>query len=306
MGIYLVCEGPADGLDVRVLDLIIAQKFNLPVQIIPAGGSGNLGGVAKWLEERSRRRVPGGGLGHPRDRAYTIADRDFLPAEDVERVWQKPQSRRLVWRRHEIENYLLDPRLVAFAFRSLSDDGVRGAGRLPHTPPSVRDVLANLARPMLEDHAGWLTYWHLVSGKRDAVDTRLRWPSPSLKPSSDSKYPGREEWLDYLRSECARLKSDCRRLADDVILSDESVTREYERFLSAVTRPDFLSGEQFLVDMDGHNLLAALSDYVNRSGVPGLSRADLEGELLAALDELYAPGFFAPDDLSLLAERLSA
>jgi hypothetical protein len=45
MAIYLICEGPADGLDVRVLDLIIAQKLGRPVQVIPAGGESSLRSV---------------------------------------------------------------------------------------------------------------------------------------------------------------------------------------------------------------------------------------------------------------------
>lgn len=38
MAVYLVCEGLTDGLDVRVLDLVITQKLGRAVQVIPVGG----------------------------------------------------------------------------------------------------------------------------------------------------------------------------------------------------------------------------------------------------------------------------
>lgn len=55
MAVQLVCEGPADGLDVRVLNIILAQKLACPVLILPFGGAASLGTVARWLEERVAR-----------------------------------------------------------------------------------------------------------------------------------------------------------------------------------------------------------------------------------------------------------
>ncbi len=100
MMLYLVCEGPGDGLDVRVLDLILAQKSQLLVRIEPAGGDSSLRSVARYLEER-----------HRDVRAYSIADRNYTPLAQVEALWNDPQSRHWMWRRHEIENYetLFDP-----------------------------------------------------------------------------------------------------------------------------------------------------------------------------------------------------
>jgi hypothetical protein len=304
MSVYLVCEGPADGLDVRVLDLVIAQKLKREVQIIPAGGERSLGSVASWLEERSRKPLPGGIMGSPQDRAYAVDDRDFRSLDDVEQIWQRPHQKRWVWRRHEIENYLLDPRLVADTFRALKAAHVRGADALPGDPDAVLRALQELARPMLEDHAGWLTYWHLVSHKRSAVDTRLLWPDSPLQPASDSLYPGRAEWLDYLRSECVRLKDACKQMSEDVAFDELTIVEAYDRILSQVTHPDFLASGCFLLDLGGHELLSALCAYINQAGVARLSHSDLATELLNALDRLYEPGFFEPDDFAQLAEIL--
>ena len=304
MSVYLVCEGPADGLDIRVLDLMIAQKLNREIQIIPAGGVRSLGSVASWLEERSRKPLPDGTMGSPRDRAYVIEDRDFRSLEEVERTWQQPNRKRWVWRRHEIENYLLDPRLIVDAFNALKAARVRGADLLPGDIDVVFRDLREIARPMLEDHAGWLTYWNLVSYKRDTADTRLLWPDAPLQPSSGSSYPGRAEWLDYLRSECARMNEACKRLTEDVVFDGPAIADAYDRTLSQVVDSDFLASGRFLLDLDGHKLMSSLRMYINRTGVPRLSRSDLETELINALDRLYQPGFFERDDFSRLAERV--
>ncbi len=305
MSIYLVCEGPSDGLDVRLLDLIIAQKLGREVQIIPAGGESSLGSVASWLEERSRTVLPDGRQRLPRDQAYAVEDRNFRSREEAEQTWRQPRQKRWVWRRHEIENYLLDPRLVADAFQALKRSNVRGGDRLPDDPQAVSSLLQELARPMLEDHAGWLAYWHLVSHKRATVDTRLRWPRPPLPSALGSLYPGRAEWLDYLCSECGRLKQACQRMSEDAAFDEPAVVELYDHVLSQVAQPDFLASGQFLVDLGGHELMAALCAWVNRAGVSHLSRADLQTELLRALDRLYEPGFFEPDDFAELAEKLT-
>ena len=50
--------------------------------------------------------------------------------------------------------------------------------------------------------------------------------------------------------------------------------------------------------------MSALCDHVNQSGVSRLSRSTLEEELIRALDRLYEPGLFEPDDFAQLAQRL--
>lgn len=113
---YLVCEGQPDGLDIQVLDLVIAQKFGRDVTIEAAGGDRSLGSVREYLSKRNRT-----------PRVLSIEDRNFHSRADAERTWTNPGAKGLMWRRHEIENYLLDPRLVADAFRALREDGIRGA-----------------------------------------------------------------------------------------------------------------------------------------------------------------------------------
>src|SRR5580658_1448758 len=114
--VYLVCEGPANGLDVRVLNAVLAVKLDAAVKIIPAGGDKNLAGVRTYLEEKSRHSGPGE-LGAPEDRALSIEDRNHRPRSAADGTWSG-SDKNLVWRRHEIENYLLEPRIVDAAFES--------------------------------------------------------------------------------------------------------------------------------------------------------------------------------------------
>ncbi|MEA3308150.1 MAG: hypothetical protein U9Q70_01380 [Chloroflexota bacterium] len=283
MAIYLVCEGEPDSLDVRVLDLIVAQKMGLPVQIETVGGGSSGGSVATWLEKR----------GH---RAYTIQDRDYRSHEQVEKHW-RVDSKRLMWRRHEIENYLLDPRIVLTAFRQLQQAGIQGANNLPDDLASTERLLQDLARPLLEDHTGRCTYWSLHA-QQSVADMRFELPQPP------GLYPTREMWLDYLEREGCRFQDVCGRLASDEVYCRAAIEYHYDEAWERISAPHFLSSGRFIEEMGGHELLSALGKDINERGVSHLSIPDLGDELLKALDELYCDAFFAPNDFAQLAERL--
>lgn len=102
--IHLVCEGEKGSLDLRVLDAIIAQRFGSFVTIWPSGGDQGLGSVCRHLE----RAAPAGA----KRVALAIQDRNFQSREDAERCWKDVRARSLLWSRHEIENYLLEPRVL--------------------------------------------------------------------------------------------------------------------------------------------------------------------------------------------------
>jgi hypothetical protein len=300
MSIYLICEGHAEGLDVRVLNLVIAQKLRKAVQIIPAGGGSSLGSVAAYFEARSRKREQNGQLGPPSDRAYAIEDRDYRSLLDIEPAWRDAQEKRLRWRRHKIENYLLESRIVDEAFQSLRRDRVRGADRLPEDAAAVYAVMRDLAQPMLEDHAGWLAYWSLVTARDQGVATWFKGDRP--KAIAEMPCPGRAEWIRYLEGECRHLKASCDVLAANPLFENPEAV--YDARLAEVSVPEFFSQGQFLLDLDGHRLMSILCDYVNRIGLSTLSREGLKDELIKALDRLYAPGFFLSDDFAELAQRL--
>ena len=308
MAVYLVCEGPADGLDVRVLDLIITQKLGKTVQIIPAEGDSSLGSLRRWLEERSRSQHTDGTWSNPHDRAYAIEDRNFQLATRVEEDWQKPNKKRWYWRRHEIENYLLDPRLVAHAFQEIQKVPIAQnfTEQLPNTESKALTMLQQLASPMLEDYAGQLACQQLNFYKGDTANTNLDCPQrPSgFVPSPSSPYPGQTEWLNYLQIECQRLKAAGQQLSNDSKFDLPNIEAEYDQHLAEINKPEFLE-QQFLVDMGGHELMSAFLRHIRQDiGMTRLTYAALTDELIKALDALYQPAFFEPDDFSELVDKL--
>ena len=104
--IYLICEGKADSLDISVLDAIIAQRYGIDVQIYPACGDASLKSVAEHYRER------GGAY------AFTIQDRNYRPHKEAENSWKSGKPH-LIWRRHEIENYLLEPSVISQALKNI-------------------------------------------------------------------------------------------------------------------------------------------------------------------------------------------
>jgi hypothetical protein len=175
--LFLICEGHTDGLDLRVLDLVIAQKLSKAVTINTAGGDTSLGSVATFLEEKSRTPLKNGTLGPVVDRAYSIEDRNYSSPQIVESRWI-PGGKRFMWSRHEIENYLLDARIVARAFETLRPDVNSWPVDFPSTTDEVSNLLNTLAGTVLEHYVGWLTYWSLVDEKKRRGHTRIDWPPP--------------------------------------------------------------------------------------------------------------------------------
>jgi hypothetical protein len=137
----------------------------------------------------------------------------------------------------------------------------------------------------------------------EANDTRFLKPR-DVTPPRTSPPRSRIEWVNYLCLECLRLKQACEHLIGDSTFDESAVAQAYDSFLTQITQPDFFSSGQFLLDLGGHELMSALCAYINRTGVPRLSNSDLETELINALDRLYAPDFFVPDDFAELARWL--
>ncbi len=299
MGNVLICEGRRGGLDDRVLNMLVVQKFALEVMLYPACGDASLRSVAEHYRERSRLR--GDGLGESLDRVFTIEDRNYRSRQVADDSWRS-DSRRFIWRRHEIENYLLDFRVVAQVFENLCSYIPRSAA-LPTLASQVDLLMQELARPMVEHFVGWLTYWQLVGRKKELVDLRFLHPD-RRRPLRPARYPDRQVWLEYLHQECARLCADCQTFCQAAEFDDLHIDRCYDRNLDRCTHCDFWEQGRYIEEMGGHELVSALLGHLNVSGIP-ISLGDFETELLTVLDRLYEPGFYEVDDFKALADKLS-
>jgi hypothetical protein len=292
-------------LDARVLNAIVAQALGAAVSISAVGGETSLGSVASWLEERSRSPKKDGTLGPPTEAAFAVQDRNYRPQEEAEATWSDPGTTRLIWRRHEIENYLLEPRIVLAAFDSfrqtIREDWVRV---LPSNAEQVLHLLARLARPMIPGHTGGVLHWELRAAVGQAGNTDVALPKPV--PQTGLTYAGRDQWVEAFCAEAERLARDCEAVAALPQLRPDSIRARYDDLLAGATDPSFILSGDFLLDMGGKELLSAVTQYVRALGATALSSEDFQEELVVAVAREYREGLFEPDDFAHLAQRLRA
>ena len=284
--VYLVCEGDDHSLDFKVLNRIVVGNLKKSIVVFSAGGDAGLRSVARWLEKNR------GG------RAYSIEDRNYRSQQEVEQSW-KADSARFIWRRHEIENYLLDPAVVTQTMVTLGQAAGNLPLQLPQTQTMVEAELQTLATRLFEDHVGQLTCARLIK-ELNKLELQFREPK--------NKLLDRNGWLRLLQQECQRLRQHGTDLSQLPAFADESLAGSYDQLQAELSQSDFLSSGQCLKEMDGKKLMAALLNFVKAGGFPRLSKSDLENEFIESLDRQYTPGYFAsgsePDDFVELANRL--
>ena len=294
MALHLVCEGFRGGLDERVLDAVVIQYHQLPVLMAPSGGSSALGSVRAYLQSRSAGDV-----------AVAVEDRNHRPIDEANSSWANQRGQSFVWRRNEIENFLLHPRLVLALFNELRAlPGLAWASGLPDTEADVDALLQTLAAPLLADHAAKVLRDELIRqiNAVGSVSFGIRRPSPP----AGAHVPGASQWLTTLIQEGARLRQTCTAVAGLQPLQDNAITARYSGLVGQYQQSAFFSSGDYLRDMGGHELLAALSRHLHSLGAGArLNQQVLSDELLRALDRIYLPNIlFQPDDFAELGAIL--
>ncbi|WP_088253016.1 hypothetical protein [Fimbriiglobus ruber] len=294
MGVHLVCEGFRQGLDERVLDAVVIQYHNLPVLTSPSGGSSGLGAVRAYLESRSHNDV-----------AVAVEDRNHRPLAGAAATWTSTAGRSFIWRRHEIENYLLHPRVVLELFNLLrTTPGLPWAAGLPATEPDVDALLQSLAVRLLDDHAAEVLRDEIVRLTNAAGSVRFGGRRPA--PLAGTHGPGQPQWLAALQAEAARLCQTCTAVASLQPLQSVQITARYTTLVAQYHQQTFLTTGDYLRDMGGHELLAALSRHLRTLGAGArFDEQFLGDELLRQLGKIYVPNtLFQPDDFDELATIL--
>jgi hypothetical protein len=294
MAVYLVCEGGDTGLDNRVLDRLVIQFHNLSVQMAPSGGSGGLGTVRVYLLNRA-----------PGDVAISVEDRDYYRTHaEAHAGWGNLNSTRYTWRRHEIENYLLHPRVVLALFDDYRTAAVPWSAALPATEPDVLALLRAVAAPLLENHAAEVLRVELLGLSIAGGNLKFGAVRPPAPPGAT--VAGQAAWVSALQQEAARLCAVCNAAAALPAFQPAAIAVRYQDLLAQFQAPGFLTSGDFLIDMGGHELMAALAAHLRGLGArPGLTQAFLEEELLRVLTSIYRPGtIYQPDDFQELAAIL--
>jgi hypothetical protein len=193
MAVHLLCEGGSTGLDNRVLDRLLVQFHNLSVQLAPSGGSGGLGAVRVYLQNRS-----------PNDIAIVVEDRDYFQTQaEAHAGWGNQAANGYIWRRHEIENYLLHPRVVLALFDDYRAAAAPWAPALPATEPDVFVLLQTVAVPLLENHAAEVLRVELLRHSTAAGNLQFGALRPPAPPGAI--VAGQAAWVPALQLEAARL-----------------------------------------------------------------------------------------------------
>jgi hypothetical protein len=297
--VYLVCEGQRGRLDDRVLDALLVNNPTgrlTKVQIETAGGSKGQSAVRFYLENR---------LSPPQDVAIAVEDRDYRPQTTANNSWVNQAGKSFIWRRHEIENYLLYPRVVLGLFEDFRATGAAWTNSLRANEPEVSALLRTLASPLLEDYAAEVLREEIVQ-QLNAIGN-LSFGPPRPTPAAGSPVPSRAEWLPALQQEAIRLGQACAAVASHVDLAPAAIAVRYTALLSTIQYPAFLSSDSYLADMGGKELLDALSRNLRSLGAPGtaVNRDQLADELLRVLVPIYQPNtIYQPDDFAELAAIL--
>lgn len=291
MSIYLVCEGTLRKTDYRVLELILNMKLGKNILIEPVGSDSGLGVRQEQLQNLN-----------PRSRVYVIEDRNFRDVSWVEERWNRTDKKRFYWSRHEIENYLLDPRVVFKAFEAIRSTRSGRNSRLPTTETGVRDLLEQVAREQIEHYVGLLLCRSELSSPSYFVGYSCNEP-PS---ETDTPFSDRETWIKLLQQRGENFQQESLQRSSSNVFSPTEIATRYQHHLMRCTVPTFFSSGQFLKDMGGHELFAGLlQTVIRRLGVVGLKKKDFEQKLIEALDAVYVAGFFgADDDFVRLANKL--
>jgi hypothetical protein len=294
MAVHLVCEGGNTGLDYRVLDRLVIQFHNLAVQMAPSGGSGGLGAVRVFLLNRS-----------PHDIAISVEDRDYYRTQaQAHAGWANRAANGYVWRRHEIENYLLHTRVVLALFDDYRAAAIPWAAALPASEADVLTLLQTVAAPLLENHAGEVLRVELLRHSTWGGNLQFGAIIPPAPPGAT--VPGQAAWVPALQQEAARLCQVCTAAATLPNFQPAEIANRYQALLVQFQAPAFLTSGDFLIDMGGHEFMAALAAYLRGVGAPqGFTDSFLEDELLRVLTPIYQPGvLYHPDDFEELATIL--
>lgn len=277
----LLCEGDSDE---RLLDRIFNTRELKAQQV---GGTRNLRPTAAYFTQQNQL-------------VFTIQDRDFRPLSEAEECYSENYTgRHFMWHRHELENYLIEPRVVANCFKRLQP---HSKITLPEAKDSARHWIRDLAQSLLEDQAGRRTSWELRHQLHDTFPT-------TSSRSQGNAIQSREEWQNRLISEMNEIRSQAQRFEEFVQITDDDISQNYDANLQAFSAPNFLNTDGYLRDFGGHEMVQKIYQEV-RINARHYGLNDFQNDLVNSFVEEWNrdSSFLQPndfDDLSAAIRRLT-
>ena len=165
-------------------------------------------------------------------------------------------------------------------------------------------LLQTAAALLLENHVAEVLRVELLRHSTAAGNLQFGAIRPPAPPGAS--VPGQAAWVPALQQEAARLCGVCTVAAALPALQPAAIMARYQTLLAQFQAPDFLTSGDFLIDMGGHELMAALAVHLRGIGAPpAFTDSFLEEELLRVLTPIYQPGaIYQPDDFQELAAIL--
>jgi hypothetical protein len=280
---HLVCEGESDR---RLLEQLYDGR---EIMVEDVSGEGSLRGAAAYLRQRGRK-------------VFTVRDRNFRPLAETEACFQPDYAgNHFTWRRHELENYLLEPPVLLACLQDLAPEAHPRADLypvLPGTQEEAWQLLERAARGLIEDQAGryanWLLHWRV----REALPQSF-----PLRPSREIR--DRAAWERELMDQAADLRRHQPELVALMGLTDDEVCQVYADCLAEYNASDFWSERRYLRDFGGHELVRWIHHWLDVHRPGGYKATDLEQDLartfVALWDEARGqPEWLQPNDFAAL------
>ncbi|MEQ8789934.1 MAG: hypothetical protein RIC55_26805 [Pirellulaceae bacterium] len=189
-------------------------------------------------------------------------------------------------------------------FDDYRNNGTAWTAACPGTEADVLTLLQTVAAPLLENHAAEVLRVELLRHSVAAGNLQFGSISPPAPPGA--MFAGQAQWLPALQNEATRLANACTGATAHPDLQPAAIAARYQTLLAQFQAPVFFTSGNFLIDMGGHELMAALANHLRGLGAPpGFSSDFLQEELLRVLIPIYQPGvIYNPDDFHELANIL--
>jgi hypothetical protein len=294
--LWLVCEGE---YDIPVLRDVLTNVLVSGIIPKPSGGQKCAPSAASYLRKNDNNVI-----------AAYVEDRDYRlrAASDASFSNGKPG---FIWRRHAIESYLLEPAIIAQAFRSIQRDVAQSPSRgpawvnaLPTDEAQIANGLRACAVIRAPEEAMRMTIHRLWDDlATTTAQVQKRTPSIPGIPNPDAA-----ACRSALALETDRLVQMAQQTVNSRFLEPSAVDARYDAELARIQAQSYMNNLLFLEDFHGRELIAVFREWLVREFKAAPSPKLLTNELVKAVPVVYQGNrlLYRTDDFLDLANGVRA
>ncbi|NKC16517.1 MAG: hypothetical protein GKR94_31225 [Gammaproteobacteria bacterium] len=246
---WLYCEGQSDA---PVLKAVFAA---LAIDAIPESTGGNPAEIARWQHENGVA-------------AASISDRDYRSLADCDASYNVG-SVKFLWRRHSIENYLLEPVVVSKTIENIK----HSLQAMPHPPActenlpenninAIKNDLVEAGKQIIRKECGCLCIHNLWVDLRESLG-RIQQRIPCIFTSGNNTTE--EECVTALKAEVSRLVSAASEASIAQDLQEAEIAARYATRIAQMQQESYWQDMTFLHEFHGKRLLRELRQQLDKS-----------------------------------------